>query len=76
MEPSASIKAKRTMATATALMNTASAIVIPDKVMGRIVEPMATTTKNMEPMNSAIKFCLSVGRLSPPQQVSELPSKA
>jgi len=59
MGAKASIRAKRTKATATALTKTVTPRSTP-LVMGRIVLAMATMTRNMVPISSAVHFCLSV----------------
>lgn len=64
MEPKLSIKAKRTKATAMAFIRTASAKSAPKILNASMVEPIAAITKNMEPTNSANRFCFSVGRYS------------
>ncbi len=56
-----SMSANSTKATAMAFMNTAIPMGRSKTSMGNMVEPMATTTKNIEPMNSATRFCFKVG---------------
>ncbi len=62
-----SMSANSTKATAMAFMNTAIPMGRSKTSMGKMVDPMATTTKNIEPMNSATRFCFNVGMDYPPE---------
>ncbi len=54
-----SIRAKSTKATATAFTKTVTPMSTP-MVIGSIVLAMATITRNMVPMSSAVNFCFKV----------------
>jgi len=59
MGAKASIRAKSTKATATAFTNTVTPRSTP-MVIGRMVLAIATMTRNMVPISSAVSFCLRV----------------